>query len=100
MADHIATEFVAECLWPDVREEDLRTLDRRVAEESERLSGRGRPIRYLGSLLMPEDEVVLCVFGGSREDVRRVVQAARIPCDRILEAACSPWSTERKRRSE
>jgi hypothetical protein len=97
MADHIATEFVAECLWPDVHQEDIRALDERVAGESERLAAEGGAVRYLGSLLMPEDEVVLCLFRGGREDVGRVVQAARIPCDRILEAACSPWPMERDR---
>jgi hypothetical protein len=94
MADHIATEFVAECLWPDVHADDLRALDRRAAGESERLTAGGGSVRYLGSLLMPEDEVVLCLFEGSREDVRAVVQAAAIPCDRILEAARSPWPTQ------
>ena len=38
MAGGIATEFVAECLWPDVHEGDLRALDVRAAEESERLT--------------------------------------------------------------
>ncbi|HKV68471.1 MAG TPA: hypothetical protein VJN72_10310 [Gaiellales bacterium] len=89
MAGETATEFVAECLWPDVHEADLRALDARVGAESTRAS-----VRYLGSLLMRQDEVVLCLFRGAEEDVRRVVEAARIPCDRLLEAACSPWPTE------
>ena len=93
MAGETATEFVAECLWPDVHEGDLRALDERAGEESERAS-----VRYLGSLLMREDEVVLCLFRGPEEDVRRVVEAAGIPCDRLLEAACSPWPTEDDRR--
>lgn len=95
MSEHIATEFVAECLWPDVHGDDLRALDERAAGESQRLAADGGSVRYLGSLLMPEDEVVLCLFRGSREDVDAVVRAARIPCDRILEAARSPWSTQR-----
>jgi hypothetical protein len=48
---------------------------------------------------MREDEVVLCLFHGRPDDVRRVVEAAAIPFDRILEAACSPWPTEPDRRS-
>jgi len=93
MAGESATEFIAECLWPDVHEDDLQALDARAGEESERAS-----VRYLGSLLMREDEVVLCLFRGAEDDVRRVVEAARIPCDRLLEAACSPWPTEPDRR--
>ena len=99
MAGGIATEFVAECLWPDVHEDDLRALDARAAEQSELLTAGGGSVRYLGSLLMREDEVVLCLFRGDPDDVRRVAEAARIPCDRILEAACSPWSTESDWRS-
>ena len=89
MAGEVATEFVAECLWPDVHERDLAALDARAGEEAERAS-----VRYLGSLLMRQDEVVLCLFRGAEDDVRRVVEAARIPCDRLLEAASSPWPTE------
>jgi hypothetical protein len=100
MVDRIATtEFVVECLWPDVHADDLRALDERAAAESERLTEGGRPVEYLGSLLMPEDEVVLCLFRGSREGVGGVVQAAGIPCDRILEAARSPWTTQSSRRT-
>ena len=99
MAGEIGAEFVAECLWPDVREGDLRALDRRVAEEAERVAGRGGSVRYLGSLLMREDEVVLCRFRGHHEDVRRVAEAAGIPCDRILEASSSPASVENERRT-
>jgi hypothetical protein len=99
MAGDAAIEFVAECLWPDVREDDLRALDARAGGESERLATRGASVRYMGSLLMREDEVVLCLFHGRPDDVRRVVEAAAIPFDRILEAACSPWPTEPDRRS-
>jgi hypothetical protein len=98
MAGETATEFVAECLWPDVHEGDLQALDARAGEASERLTERGAAVRYLGSLLMREDEVVLCLFSGPEDHVRRVVEAAGIPCDRLLEAACSPWPKDHDRR--
>lgn len=98
MASEMATEFVAECLWPDVREGDLHALDERATEEAGRLRDRGTAISYLGSLLMREDEVVLCLFRGELNDVRRVVERARIPYDRIVAAAGSPWPIERDRR--
>jgi Nickel responsive protein SCO4226-like len=79
-------EYVIECFWPGVRESDLRALDERVhthtAEE---------PVCYLGSLLIREDEVVLCMFEGEAEAVRRVAEHAEIPFERILAAAQSPW---------
>ena len=55
MAEHVAS-FVAECYWPDVREEGVRTLDQRIA------ASLIDDVRYLGSVLIREDEVVLCHF--------------------------------------
>jgi hypothetical protein len=86
------SEYVAECLWPDVHESDLRALDGRASEQAERLTAAGRPVEYLGSLLMREDEVVLCLFRGEPGAVRTAVEAAAIPFERILEAARSPWN--------
>jgi hypothetical protein len=82
---------VAECFWPDVAAPELAALDRRVAAAIAELGGEQRPIRYLGSILMREDEVVLCQFEGSAELVRSVAERAEIPFDRILETARSPW---------
>lgn len=87
MASEEASEFVAECLWPGVVERDLRALDERVAGQARRFDS----VDYLGSLLMREDEVVLCLFRGDLKDVRQVASAAEIPYDRILETTRSPW---------
>ena len=94
MASKQASEFVAECLWPDVHEGDLRALDERATREAERLTDGGGSVRYLGSLLMREDEVVLCLFEGEREAVRQAAEAAAIPFERILETAQSPWPVQ------
>lgn len=86
--------FVVECLWPDVRESDLRALDRRVAEVTAEL-GRPGLVRYLGAILLREDEVVLCQFEGTAEAIREVAERAEIPFERILSADRSPqtaWS--------
>ena len=48
-------------------------------------------VRYLGSILMRDDEVVLCRFDGDEEAVRRVAVAAAIPFERILATAESTW---------
>jgi hypothetical protein len=87
-----ASEFVAECLWPDVRDSDLHALDARVSEHAGRLAAHGVAVRYIGSLLMREDEVVLCLFAGELEAVRELASAAEIPFERILETARSPWN--------
>ena len=95
-----SSEFVVECLWPDVHEDDLHALDQRAARETTRLAAQGRAVHYLGSMLMREDEVVLCRFAGDRVAVHEAADAARIPFQRILETASSPWSagdlTERR----
>lgn len=92
MSEPAVTEYVAECLWPDVHESDLRALDVRAGQQADRLTANGRPVDYLGSLLIREDEVVLCLFRGELPAVRTAVDAAEIPFDRILEAARSPWN--------
>jgi hypothetical protein len=75
-------EFVAECFWTGVTEDDLARLElqaRKSAEPSD--------VRYLGSMLMPEDDVVFCFFdGASHEAVASVATAAEIPFERIVES--------------
>ncbi len=93
MAQPQATEFLVECFWPGVRDSDLHDLDQRATAIAADLSVDGDAVRYLGSLLMRQDEVVLCRFEGSMEAVRRVVERAAIPFERIVEAAASPWTS-------
>jgi hypothetical protein len=90
MSSTAAESFVAECFWPDVSEADLEALDRRVQEVTAGLPA-GPPIRYLGSILLREDEVVLCQFEGRAETIREVAERAQIPFERILAADRSPW---------
>jgi hypothetical protein len=82
--------FVAECFWPDVREADIAALDRRIEHAVADLQARGA-IQFLGSILLLDDEVVLCRFEGTAELVGDVAARAEIPCERILAAAQSPW---------
>jgi len=86
------SEYLAECFWPGVGEAELRALDERARASADALSAQGRPVRYLGSLLMREDEVVLCLFAGSPTAVREAATQAGVPFDRIVETDRSPWS--------
>lgn len=95
MANPGVTECIAECFWPGVHESDLISLDERVTASAAQLSAEGDVVHYLGSLLMREDEVVLCRFEGAEPAVRRVAERAAIPFERILEASRSPWAGER-----
>ena len=78
--------LAAECFWPGVSEADLEQLDQRVR----RTADEDGDVRYLGSILMREDEVVLCLFEGPAEHVQRLAKQAGIPCERLLETSGSP----------
>jgi hypothetical protein len=87
--------FVAECYWAGVDRDDLRSLDERVESSVTELARTGGRVRYLGSMLIAEDDVVLCFFEGSAAAVRRVAERAAIPFGRILTGTGAPWSKER-----
>lgn len=72
-----------------MQDADLDLLNTRVGATVAALAGDGATVRYLGSLLMRDDEVVLCRFEGSEASVRLVAERAAIPFERILEAARS-----------
>ncbi len=89
MAEHAAS-FVAECYWPDVHEEEVRTLDQRIS------ASLADDVRYLGSVLIREDEVVLFHFEGSADAIRRVATRAGVRYERLLATTFShPLAEER-----
>ena len=82
----------------------MRALDARTAGCAEELARAGEPVRYLGSILMREDEVVLCLFDGTedgrspgrragrgsvRADPRGHPLALAAPEKRLKEAPCA-----------
>ncbi len=81
-----AASFVAECFWPDVDDADLDALDRRIREAA----GGWQEVRYLGSILLRDDEVVLCEFDGTDDAVRAVAERARVPFERIVRVTRAP----------
>ena len=81
-----APSYVAECFWPDVDEDDLDALDRRIREAA---AAGNDGVRYLGSILLREDEVVLCQFEGRDDAVRALAERAHVPFERILRTARS-----------
>lgn len=94
MGDAGAEGFIAECFWPDVHVADLEALDRRVAAATAELRRQRLAVTYLGSILLRDDEVVLCQFEGSAETVREAVMRAQVPYERLLAAGRSPWPIE------
>ena len=98
MAGADGTGYVAECFWPGVQQGDLRALDRRIAACARQPDGRREPVRYLGSMLIVDDEVVLCMFEGevAIAAVSRVMEQAGVPFERILRSARAPGGDERR----
>ena len=80
---------VAECLLPGLSRATAEALGRRVRQE---IAGPpGSPVCYLGALLMPEDEVLLCLFAGPEAEVRAVSERAGLPFERILACVGVGW---------
>jgi hypothetical protein len=74
-------EFIVERYWPGVTEADVR-----LAAAALRTAD-GADIRYLGSILMPGDEVVLFRFDAvSAEQVAASGARAGLRCDRVVSA--------------
>ncbi len=83
-------EHIAECFWPDLGEDDVATVDRRALAAAAELAEQGEDVSYIGSLVMREDEVLLCRFAGSADAVRRAAERAGIPYERIVAASSRP----------
>jgi hypothetical protein len=78
------TQWVAECFWPGVRDEDVRDTDRRVVGVVSEAAGRGEAVDYAGSVRITDDDVVLFLFEGSISAVRQAAERAGIRTTRIL----------------
>jgi hypothetical protein len=77
-------QWVAECFWPGVQDDDVRKLDQHVVRVAAAQSGRPESASYLGSLRITDDEVVLFLFEGPIASVQQLVQRAEIRAERIL----------------
>ncbi len=92
------TRFLAaKCYWPGVTERAVTLAASRGAAEAEAVSRAGSAVGYLGSILFPDDELVLCLFDApSSAAVRRVAERAGIPCERVMN---SQWMAHSGRQS-
>lgn len=87
----MATTYLAECFWPGVTPAEVKALDDRASLSAGRASRPGQEIRYLGSMLVPEDEVVFCFFAGPTPGtIARVARDAQIPFARIVASTDLP----------
>jgi hypothetical protein len=80
---------IAECLLPGVTPAIAEELGERLRSA---LARSCSPVSFIGSLLMPEDEVLLCLFAGPLAEVRRVSERAGLPFERILGCLRLGWT--------
>jgi hypothetical protein len=76
------TIFLAECIWPGVSDESVRELDTRLREEL--ASATPTDVVYHGAVLVPEDEVLFCLFAGPVEEVHALAVRADVPMERLV----------------
>lgn len=87
MRKQATTEYLAECLWPGVTEADLRKLDVRVQASVAASRDMNMRVRYLGAMLVAEDDVAFFFFSGaSALAVETVARSAGIPFERVVES--------------
>jgi hypothetical protein len=80
---------IAECLLPGLTLPIAEDLAQRVKAA---LAGRpGTGVSFMGSLLMPGDEVLMCLFSGPQADVCAVSERAGLPFERILGCVGVGW---------
>ncbi len=77
---------MAECFWPGVTEKKVRDAGTRGRRAARNASANSGYPRYLGSILVPTDEIALCFFEArSIEVADDISRRAAIPFERIIE---------------
>ena len=92
--------FLLECFWPGVNEEQTAAVAQRARRAAHELSREGRRVRYLGSQLVPGDEVVFFEVEAESQDVASEVgQRAGLPFERVVASVRVPASRTRQGRT-
>ena len=78
--------FMAECFWPGVTAQKVADAGERVRQASRAVGCDDGFARYLGSILVPKDEIALFFLeAASLDAATELAQQAAIPSERILE---------------
>lgn len=84
--DQHPRSYLIECYWPGVSEQQhAETAKRARSAAFERRRGGGN-VHFLGSILIPLDETIFCLFAGHEIDVRAVAERAGVSFERVLES--------------
>jgi hypothetical protein len=88
--------FMAECFWPGVTVEKVTDVGERIRQAADAIGPRARTGRYIGSILIPGDEIALCLFEApSKATASRLEHQAGIPSERVLQIVHLPAINER-----
>jgi len=80
-------QFLVERFLPGEPEAQLALIASRAGASAEMMLSEGVPVRYLGSTLIPQDQICFCLFEGpSVEAVEEVNRRAGLTFERVLEA--------------
>ena len=86
MTSTVRQTFLVERYAADLSGDEVLGAGRRVEDAAPLLAPGGRA-RYLGSILIPTDEMALCLFEGSSESVvRAALEQAALAFERITPA--------------
>jgi hypothetical protein len=79
--------FLVERYWPGVDEAMARTVVSSLERAAEAMTAEGVPVKHVGSVLMPADQVVFTLIAADDEvAVREVTERADVRMDRIAAA--------------
>jgi hypothetical protein len=88
--------FMAECFWPGVTVEKVTDVGERIRHAARAIGPAARAGRYIGSILVPGDEIALCLFEApSKATASQLEQQAGIPSERVLQVVHLPALNER-----
>ena len=88
---------LAECLVPGMTTAFAELLGDQVRTE---LARSRSPVSFLGSLLIPDDEVLLCLFAGPLTEVRALSERAGLPFERVLRCVGVGWANPDERKGK
>jgi hypothetical protein len=83
----LVATFLVERYWPGIDAASLPAVLQRLDAAAQAMTAEGTPVRHLGSILMPVDEVVFSLITAGDESLVREVNArAELPVDRVSTA--------------
>jgi hypothetical protein len=88
--------FMAECFWPGVTVEKVTNVGERIRQAARAIGPTARAGRYIGSILVPSDEIALYFFeASSTATASQLEREAGIPSERVLQVVHLPALNER-----